>query len=132
MLFSSRGRELVLVELVGAHPPVGVDAEVLDGAGDEPAAVDAEVDVVAAYACSTWITRSPTSTSMPISSRELARERGGVGLAGLDAAAGELPEQRQRGRRRPLRDEVLPVLLDHRPDDADLPAHVPPREPGGL
>ena len=51
--------------------------------------------------------------------QDLALERVGVGLARLDATAGELPEQRQHRGRAALRDEVAAVALDDGRDDAD-------------
>ena len=93
------------------------------GPRDEPAAVDAEVDVVALVRVLDVDDAVADLDLDPHLLAELARERLRVGLARLDAAAGELPQERQRRARRALGDEVLPVLLDHRPDDPDLPAH---------
>src|SRR3990172_8044526 len=118
------GRELVAVELVRPHPAVIVHADVLDRAARVLATVDAEVDVVALVGVLDVDHASAYRDGDPHLLPQFARQRLLIALAGLDAPTGELPQERQRCVRRTLGDEVLSIALDHRPDHADLPAHV--------
>src|SRR3990172_3394081 len=127
-----RGRELVVVELVWPHPAMVVDTNVLDGTAHVLAAVDAEIDVVALVRVLDVNHAGADRHGDAHLLVELALQSLRIALACFYAPAGELPEQRQRGVGRALGDEVFPVMLDHRPDHADLPAHdvsagLPPR-----
>src|SRR4051794_15236553 len=81
------GRKLVPIELVRADPPMVVDAEVLDRAANQPAPVHAEIDVVALVRVLDVDDAAADLDGDRHLLRQLARERRGIRLAGLDAAA---------------------------------------------